>query len=485
MVGTAMGLAGLALEGGALAVASLGPLFWVLDRCLNPGFLVGPAIYIYAFHLLGYAIGPLGQRYINGSETFLQDGMVMAQWGSVLGILTFVPVYYAAFRFVERRAAPKRAELSPDDSRWKGFTITLGIAAIIIVAYAYLTGATRRLGEFETPDIQVQTAASAFSAVQQVVFVFLAFIAARRRTVLAFGGWATAILAYSAYTFLEGTRGLAFVVLILSCIGFVLGGIRRKVVIVGLLATLAVLIPASSIVALYRSSSKYTSMYDQGLAERTAAFSHAAADLEMQPSQGETSSLGIFLQSVTANTVDRIMEQTPDRVPFAYFRNLDHVLYVWMPRVIAPDRPSVYESNDIANEYGVGHDGVKSWTYTPTVGEGYRRFGWAGISWVYAFVACIYGATTGLCWARRRQREWAALLVVCFVEAPGAWSSTVLTCITRLLWNLPKYMVFFIALRCAQDFIANLSSRRFSQQRIQSGSVTKDGTPNLCTLRRM
>jgi len=474
-----MAAGGLDIEGAGFAIASLGPLFCFLDARLNPGFLVGPAIYIYVVHLFGYVLGPVGQRYLHTWENFSSEGMVLAQWGAVLGMLTFVPFYYAAFRFVERRARPARQdELTPNDPRWSGFTIALGVTALIIAVYTHFSGAARRLGDFDVPDIEVLTLASAFSLVPKIVFLFLAFVAAKRRTPLAIGSWVTALLSYSAYGFLEGTRGTAFVALLLSAVGFVLGGIRRKLVIAGLIGAFAILIPVSSIVVLYRGTPEYSSRYDEGLVARTEAFSSAASNLAMQSTAGENSSLGIFLQTLTANTVDRIMEFTPERVPFAMFRDLENVIYVWMPRVIMPDRPSIYEGNDIAMEYGVGHDGVRSWTYTPTVGEGYRRFGWFGIPVVYAFVACIYGAANGLCWARRRQREWAALLAVCLLDAPNSWASTILACINHLLWSLPKYFIFFLGLRYSQDIFASLLGKTLRQRKAQGFSPPEAPLPS-------
>src|SRR5262249_51113120 len=117
------------------------------------------------------------------------------------------------------------------------------------------------------------------------------------------------------------------------------------------------------------------------------------------------------------------------------------------------------DGNEIANEYGVGHDGVRSWVYTPTVGEGYRRFGWMGIPLVYALLGAIFGFTTGLCWWRRKEREWAALFVFCFVKAPLAWSLTLISAAHYVAWDLPKFLVFFFILRKLQDVMAHLLAR--------------------------
>jgi hypothetical protein len=154
------------------------------------------------------------------------------------------------------------------------------------------------------------------------------------------------------------------------------------------------------------------------------------------------------------------MEETPGRVPFAGFRDLERIAYIWLPKVIEPERPTLSDGNSIATEYGVGHDGVKSWVYTPTVGEGYRRFGWLGIPLVYGLVALVFGITAGACWSRRRQREWAALVVFCFLQAPFMWSSTILSLAYYALWVFPKFFIFFYGLRKLQDVVEGFRRSR-------------------------
>src|SRR5262249_43294817 len=244
-----------------------------------------------------------------------------------------------------------RRELEPTDPRWTGYTILLLFAAIAIASYAHATNAFRRLGQFETPTIEVQTAASAFSAVQQVAFMLLAFVAARRRSTTLFVLWLVMIAGYSIYSFLEGTRGLTLVAAVLSAIGFVFGGISKKVVLAWLAAFVMLFVPVSAVVVQYRSTPAYSSRYDEGFGARLGAFSSAATELGDQSREGRTSALDIFWQAVTAVTVDRIMEYTPDRVPFAGFRDLDRVFGVWRPKIIDPDHPSLTEGNEIAREY--------------------------------------------------------------------------------------------------------------------------------------
>jgi hypothetical protein len=465
ILGGILVLCDLRLIGGAVALIGLGPLFWAIDHKLNPALLAGPASYAYLFHFLGYVVGPLGGHYFSVHEhRFSALGMGYSQWGALLGLLAFAMVYPFVFRISERVARPATGtELKPGDRRWTMYTAFLGIAALAILVYAHFNSAFRRLGDFESPTTEVQTLAAAFASVQEVVFFFLALIAAwhRRRTYVLL--WLGVILTYGAYTILEGTRGLSITAVFISGLGFAVGGLSKRRVLLALACTFVVFMPLVGIVDHYRSTSTYASQYDEGFVARTKAFYSAAADFQSVDRADAPSALDVWYTAITAATVDRIMEDTPDRVPFAGFRDLDRIAYVWTPKVLDPDRPSLSDGNSIAMEYDVGHDGVRSWSYTPTVGEGYRRFGWIGIPLVYGLLGAVFGTFAGASWARRRQREWAALVVFLFLHAPSIWSSTLLSLAHFALWEFPKSFVFFYALRRLQDFIAGLRHREFSR----------------------
>jgi hypothetical protein len=393
--------------------------------------------------------------------------MAAAQWGAVLGLLTLAAIYPLAFRLGERLGKPAAGtELKPRDARWTGYTMVLAVSALGILAFAHFNNTFRRLGDFELPGTEVQSAAAAFSSAQLVAFFFLALIAAWQRRRGFFLLWLFATLGYGMYTLLEGTRGLSITALFISGLGFAIGGVNRTRVVVGLGLAGISFLPLIGIVDHYRSTTAYSSRYEEGWLARSDAFLSAAGDFELETEANRTSAFDVFCHAITAIAVDRILEQTPDRVPFAGFRDLERIAYVWVPNIIDPDRPTLSDGNSIAAEYGVGHDGIKSWAYTPTVGEGYRRFGWLGIPVVYGLVGLIFGATTGACWARRRQREWAALVVFCFLQAPFMWSSTVLSLAYYALWTFPKFFVFFYALRKLQDLLAAFLPARLASMKL-------------------
>ena len=266
------------LEGGAIAVLGLGPLYLYLDRKCTPGFIIGPSSFIYILHVLGYSIGPLAQRYILHSEYFIVDGMILAQWGAVIGLLTYAIVYINVFRAVSRRlynGKNERLALSPEGSKWGGYTSILLAISVLILFYGYVSGASRRIGGLAAMEntTLMQTIVSSFLFVKIIVFFFLGYLAIKLR-----GRWlvlaAFAYVAYAGFETLEGNRGPLVYSLLMLSTGVVWAGYSIRKTVVALCLSAMLFVPLAGVVNYYRS---YTSLtqYEEGFIERMSAFSQA------------------------------------------------------------------------------------------------------------------------------------------------------------------------------------------------------------------
>lgn len=466
-VGALITLSGMPLEGGAIAVLGFAPLYLHLDRTCMPGLLIGPSIFLFVFHALGYALGPLAQRYFLGSERFIEDGMILAQRGAVLGLGTYSVVFPRVFQAAHRKAVGKSTQLEvvPRDHNWTGYTFLLLVTSFAILLYGYLTEGSRRIGGLPTDTaILVLTVISAFWYVQWIVFFFLGSLAAKHRgtwIVL----WAACYVAYAAFTTLEGSRGPAVYALLLSAAGAVWGGASSRKMLLALWLSTLVFVPLAGIVDSYRSYTDYTSRYDEGFFARIDALNEANNELQSVSGGSSQDTSAAFIYSVSALTVDRVMVLTPDVIPYAGFENMDALLYIFIPKVFLPDRPELDDANRIAFSYGVGTGDNTSYVYIPAVGEGYRRFGWVGIPVIYAVSAVFFGLWTGVCWAKRAKREWIALMVFLVVQAPGVWSATFVSAVYFATFTMLKYYVFLVVLRVLQDSLALQQTARQSTGR--------------------
>lgn len=461
MLGALCSLVGLDIESGAIAILSMGPLFISLDRRFTPELLFGPLLFAYVYHAFGYSLGPLGQRYLaNLGESYDSGGLMLAQWGAVLGLALYALVYSRVFAFIFRRF-PTRDETGQrfDMASFDGYALTLLLASITLITVAYMAGASRLSEDAENLAPGLVTSILAFQYIHRIVFFFLGWSAARR------GGrwmalWAIAFIVYSVFHAMEGSRGNVAIAAVLSAIGFVLGGFSRRRVLVFLVCMFIVFVPLSNTVVLYRTF--YGHLYPTGIVDRVGAFLAAASDFNRMRQQGEASFLGALFEDMTARAVDRVMIMTPNSIPYVGFEGLDAIIYVWVPLQLYPDRPSFSDGNNAAAEYGIGFkDGVgptggRTFVYMPTVGEGYRRFGWAGIPVVYAFSGTIFGATAALAWAKRRRREWMAMMVWVLLNASAPWTLTLIAGSYLVLSTVPRYFALFLLLRFAHDGVRAL-----------------------------
>ncbi len=190
---------------------------------------------------------------------------------------------------------------------------------------------------------------------------------------------------------------------------------------------------------------------------RIKAFSQAWQGLRgMELEEGSQIAGQAFIYAVSALTVDRVMVMTPDVIPHAGLEGLGALLYIYIPAFIAPNRPDIDDGNIIAAVYGIGEGkGSRTWYYIPSVGEGYRRFGWVGIPLMYGLSGIIFGAAFAICWAKRQRREWAAMLVFLLLQAPAVWSFTFNTAFYFALSYVPKYYIYFFVLSKLQDVFSS------------------------------
>jgi hypothetical protein len=451
LFGVISGQFGLGLVSAGVVILGLGPLFIRLDKRTVPGLLFGPASIVYLYHAMGYALGPMAQYYIIGyfdpNIILFESGFTSAQWGCVLGLLTFALVYPLIFNSVSKRISRDYNSSKETDKDRAGYGILLlGIAAFIVI-FGYYSGAGNRLARLEEVNVIIATIHGSFQQIHLVMFYFLGFSAARLR-----GGWIIfwllIYLAYALFFLLDGSRGVVVNAGIISAMGWTFGGCSRKKVFLVFLVAAFVFIPIAGIVNTYRSAYIGES---ESVADRLSGLSLATGDFAEGASAKEYGIADIFFQRVTTHSVDRVFMLTPSEIPFAGFEGIEDVIYAFVPRLINPERPVLLDGTELAIRYGAAPIGLKFGAYMPAVGDGYRRFGWAGIALLYAFCASIFGALTALTWCLRGRREWMAMCVFVTISASEIMISTLLSSFYTLLWVMPKYIFFFWSMRWMQD----------------------------------
>ena len=90
---------------------------------------------------------------------------------------------------------------------------------------------------------------------------------------------------------------------------------------------------------------------------------------------------------------------------------------------------------------------VRKASYTPTVGDGYRRFGWPGIPLLYALIAAIFGVLLAVTWTRRNRHEWMALFMFLTFRASTVYLMTLFGALSLVLWTVPRTFLTFLLVK--------------------------------------
>lgn len=440
LLGAFLEFLGFRIDGGAVPVLALGPLFLVLDRKLFPGLLLGPLFFTYLYHLLGYGLGPLWQVHVLGRFTEIEAGFVPAQWGGILGLWTYVIAFPLIFRisstWIERNVGT--AESLPDQERWQTFTLALLALTVFTVVFGVLTGSANRLGGMGEASLGDKSVTAAVPLLGFILFFFLGYLAVRRR-----GRWRTlsliTLVGYVAFSWLDGGRGAGVFAVLMSSMGYVWGGMPARRVLGGLAFFTLLVIPISGIVLEYRDQIREDRFPSEtSFQKRVHTFSQTVGNFSEDFSLSRAT--GTFFRNVTAHAVDRVFLLTPKVIPFAGLEGIETIPSGLVPRLINPAKRNLEDGNDLAILYGSQYKHVLG-GYMPAVGDGYRRFGWLGVALLYLFSAAIYAPLLAWFWARRGRCEWLAMILVITFSAGGVWSASVLSNFYLLLWIFPKYLL--------------------------------------------
>lgn len=440
LVGAFLEHLGFRIEGGAVPVLAIGPLFLALDRELFPGLLLGPLFFTYLFHFLGYGLGPLWQVHVLGGFEEIEAGFVPAQWGGALGLWTYAIAFPLIFRISSRAFERNggRAESLPDQKRWETFTLALLALVVFIIVFGVLTGSANRLGNTGEVSVEELSVTAAVPAVGPVLFFFLGYLAVRRRGKWRLL-WLLTLVGYVAFYWLDGGRGAGAFAVLMSAMGYVWGGMTVRRVLGRLALFTLLFIPVSGIVLDYRDLVKSERL--PGLTsfqKRINTFSQTVGNFSADFSLARAS--GVFFRNVTAHAVDRVFLLTPQEIPFAGLEGIENIPSGLVPRIIDPDKPNLADGNDLAILYG-SQDKLGVGGYMPAVGDGYRRFGWLGVALLYVFSAAVYAPVLAWLWARRVRCEWLAMILVITVSSGEVFSTSVLRNFYFLLWIFPKYLL--------------------------------------------
>jgi hypothetical protein len=154
-----------------------------------------------------------------------------------------------------------------------------------------------------------------------------------------------------------------------------------------------------------------------------------------------------------------VYADTPSLIPFAGWERISDVLYIWMPSMFFPEKPSLLDGNLISSQYtGVFYE--RSSIGIRLQADLYRRFGWTGVIFgyfVYAVLLSLFVRYAFQTYSNPRKRIW-GVVVILFIAGfvRGAPSGTLLETMWVFLYDYPKYLIVLGLLVYVSGFYAKM-----------------------------
>lgn len=433
-------------ESNVIFIILLAPIFYFLDIYFLPKFYIGPNLYLYLYHLLGYSLGPVTQKYILNFIAFDPSGMIKAQYGCIIGLLTYIFVSFLIYNYFKRRKTINHNVKIENISNFINYTYIIFLITLFIILFSYFSGGIRRIGEdIEEVSNSTHSIIIAFINIQYILFFFLGYISFIKK-----GNWLffsiIIYLLFALFYAIEGNRGQMVFGFIFLISGLVWAGFPKLKITKYIIIFIFLFIPLAGMIDIYRSTTT-SSNYNEGFIKR---FTTLTESLSKNDVNNGTSNLIIapFVYAVSVHTADEVFKKTPNNIPFAGFDNFYASLYGFIPNFFNISRPDIEDGSFIAAKYGIGFGkGSKSWEYTPSVAEGYRRFGWVGIIILYAISAFLFSTLLGYFFYSKNNYYNISIILLLFLSIPGVWSFTFNYLFYYFIFVLTRYIFLFYLLR--------------------------------------
>jgi len=250
---------------------------------------------------------------------------------------------------------------------------------------------------------------------------------------------------YLILAFATGSRGAVLYPILHFLVGYWMFGGSGKVIkqaIIILVALAFFLIPFMDA---YRNTNAFNTSALSNPIERLQSVTETN---ELLDDPNRTSNLWITGRALVGASDDIIYENTPSVIPYAQWENIDAILYIWIPKLLAPWKPLLIDGNEIV----VGYTGIRYERSSANIsfnGDMYRRFGWVGVivgnflfalfySFVISYIFFVYFSRNAL---------FGFLLILLSLSfLMNIPNSTFLSTFWIWLWEIPKYVIALFAL---------------------------------------
>lgn len=245
---------------------------------------------------------------------------------------------------------------------------------------------------------------------------------------------------YAIIAFASGSRGLMLYPVIIGAIGFFFFTDRARFQPQKWLPAFVIFAALYVyLVDVYRNTDAFSNSRLADLTDRLAAAQHITTAAKDRGDFAFTTG-----RALIGTSDDVVFEATPSDVPFAGVADiLPAVLWTWVPHVLAPDKPPLWDSNEIVVSY-TNIRQERSFASISLGADLFRRLGWPGFLIGMFLFAIFFGLFTRF--VLNAFCHWNAhlgILLIAFLVAgvQSGFSSSVLQTWWIWAYDMPKHLV--------------------------------------------
>ena len=422
-------------------------LSYSLERRHLNNLLLTPLTVLSIYSFLGLGIGSVLMLVANSGE--FDPYLFLMQLAYVLTFPLMLVIYAA---FTQQFPAFSLPDVSSYDA--KSFYKPLKIIGWIFLIYAFLalltgviTGSADRgySGDFIVENkYGIWTIFVIFSRFQYLSFILIPLLTRDSNWVQRYSiNFLLAV--YLILCFAIGSRGALFYPILHILVGYwMFGGsgkvLKRALIIVSALAFF--LIPFMDA---YRNTDAFNSSALSNPIERLAAVTETN---ELLNDPNRVSNLWITGRALIGADDMLIYENTPSVISYAEWENIDALIYIWIPKLVAPWKPLLIDGNEIVVSYtGIRYD--RSSANISFNGDMYRRFGWLGIfigNFIFALLYSFVISYVFFIYFNKNALFGFLLILLSLSFLMNIPNSTLLSTFWIWLWDIPKYVIALIFL---------------------------------------
>ena len=465
----------------AIAVAAFGCFYWCIciDRRHLDQLLLPPLVVLGVNHVLSSGLGlPLIWLGISSYGNLYEGELQAVGLAQVAHAIAF-PILIVGYK-LGRAGSPSFSLGQNANEQNSTLRILSRIGWLLLVYYvietvgAVVTGSNdrSRILEFLDRGYGIWSWFKLFPRLSAIFYLLVPLMFLRTGKL----GRIVLICVKIGFGIVSGSRGVLLLPICFLFTGWWMFFPHTRSIIRFAILIAALMVPYIVFVPFYRSTENFINTQQTNLAGRIGAISSGLALLGGEEIGGVVQLTGESLHGVNDR---QVFSKTPNEIAYAGWENIDRLKTFWLPSLIAPEKKSLLDGNEIVQAY-LPENYIFGATISFTA-DMFRRFGWMGVVVGSLVIGIFHGRIYRFAFRMQRgpYRLYATLFVLYGISyLTSTPYQTMLETCWMWMWELPKHLLVLLLIialasvpsrKSRSERIANDQSKRVSLQPKHAG----------------